>query len=230
MQRYQIVHIYPHDADAFTQGLAYTNGYLYESTGREGKSSVRKVDLASGQVIERYDLAKEYFGEGLTIWGTDLVQLTWTSETGFVYDRLSFALKRTFHYTGEGWGLANDGKQLIMSDGSPTLRFLDPTSFQEVKRISVTDARGAKIKNLNELEFIRGEIYANIWYSDHIVRISPQTGKVLGCIDLTGLMGKSRPMDADAVLNGIAYDSASDRLFVTGKLWPNLFEIKLVRQ
>lgn len=229
-QGYQIVHVYPHDPDAFTQGLVYADGYLYESTGRTGKSSVRKVDLATGRVLKRYDLPPEYFGEGLTTWGSDLLQLTWTTGTGFVYDRVSFTIKRTFRYSGEGWGLTNDGMTIIMSDGSPILRFFDPHTFQEVRRISVTDDHGAKVKNLNELEFIRGEIYANIWYSDRIARISPGNGNLLGWIDLSGLMDKSKLADANAVLNGIAYDSKQDRLFVTGKLWPSLFEIKPVQR
>ena len=229
VQGYQIVHVYPHDREAFTQGLVYQAGYLYESTGRNGKSSVRKVDLPTGQVLERYDLPPEYFGEGLTTWGPKLVQLTWTTGTGFVYDRLSFTLERTFRYAGEGWGLTNDGRQLIMSDGSSSLRFLDPNTFQEVRRLAVTDDAGVKVKNLNELEFVRGEIYANIWYSDSIVRISRDTGKVLGRIDLSDLMDKRKLADPNAVLNGIAYDSKQDRLFVTGKLWPSLFEIKLVQ-
>jgi len=169
---YQVLHVYPHDPDAFTQGLVYQAGYLFESTGRNGKSSIRKVDVASGQVIERYDLPPEYFGEGLTTWGPNLVQLTWTTGTGFVYDRASFAVKRTFRYAGEGWGLTNDGQHLIMSDGTPILRFLDPETFEEVRRLAVTDEGGLTLKNLNELEFIHGEIYANIWYSDRIARIS----------------------------------------------------------
>jgi glutamine cyclotransferase len=230
VEHYQIVHVYPHDPDAFTQGLVYEDGHLYESTGRNGKSSIRMVDLSTGRVLQRYDLPMEYFGEGLTTWGTDLVQLTWTTATGFIYDRFSFALSRTFHYRGEGWGLTHDGKHLILSDGTPILRFLDPVTFREIRRISVADDSGNGLKNLNELEFIRGEIYANIWNSDRIVRISPRTGKVLGWIDLSGLIDKSKLADPDAVLNGIAYDSKQHRLFVTGKLWPSLFEIKVVHQ
>jgi glutaminyl-peptide cyclotransferase len=159
--------------------------------------------------------------------GAYLVQLTWTTGTGFVYDRASLAVKRTFHYAGEGWGLTNDGRHLILSDGTPVLRFLDPETFEEISRLAVTDERGLALKNLNELEFVHGEIYANIWYSDRIARISPRTGKVLAWIDLSGLMDKSKLNDSSAVLNGIAYDAAQDRLFVTGKLWPSLFEIKL---
>ncbi len=224
---YQIVHVYPHDPSAYTQGLVYIDGRLYESTGLNGSSSVRMVDLASGQVLQRYDLPTEYFGEGLTNWDGNLIQLTWTSGVGFVYDSFSFALRRTFHYKREGWGLTHDAKAVILSDGSAVLRFLDPLSFREVRRISVSDEKGQSVLNLNELEYVRGEIYANVWQTDRIVRISPRTGKVLGWIDLRGLMEK--PAGPDAVLNGIAYDAKGDRLFVTGKLWPKLFEVRVGR-
>ena len=226
---YKIVHVYPHDPEAFTQGLVYIDGHLYESTGLYGKSSIRMVDLSTGQVLQRYNLPAEYFSEGLTTWGSNLVQLTWKSETGFVYDRFSFALRRTFHYKGEGWGLTHDEKALILSDGTAVLCFLDPQSFRETKRISVEDENGHPLKNLNELEYIHGEIYANLWQTDRIVRISPRTGRVLGWIDLSGLIDKHQLANADAVLNGIAYDSKRDRVFVTGKLWPSLFEIKVIR-
>jgi len=225
---YRIVHAYPHDPDAFTQGLVYVDGYLYESTGRNGKSSIRKVDLTTGKVLQHYELADKYFGEGLTSWGSELIQLTWRDELGFVYDRASLAWKRSFHYEGEGWGLTHDDKQLILSDGTPMLRFLDPQSFAETRRIPVADENGRPLLNINELEYIHGEVYANIWQTDQIVRISPRTGKVLGRIDLSGLMDRSQLGDADAVLNGIAYDARRDRLFVTGKLWPKLFEIEVV--
>jgi glutamine cyclotransferase len=225
---YKVVHAYPHDPDAFTQGLIFVDGYLYESTGRNGKSSIRKVDLATGHVLRRYDLSDKYFGEGLTNWGSDLVQLTWQSGLGFVYNRSTFAYKRTFQYPGEGWGLTHDDKYLILSDGTPVLRFLDPHSFAETKRITVTDETGHPVSNINELEYVHGEIYANIWVTDKIVRISPRTGKILGLIDLSGLRNEVQLADADSVLNGIAYDASSGRLFVTGKLWPKLFEIRLV--
>ena len=225
---YRVVHVFPHDAGAFTQGLVYVDGHLYESTGRNGRSSLRMVDLQTGGVLQRHDLPAQYFGEGLTNWGNDLVQLTWKSETAFVYDRFSFVLRRTTHYPWEGWGLTEDGKNLILSDGSAVLRFLDPQSFREVRRISVRDALGRPLLNLNELEYVRGEIYANVWQTDWIVRISPHTGAVLGWVDLSDLMDKSQLSDPDAVLNGIAYDTTFDRLFVTGKLWPKLFEIKLI--
>jgi glutamine cyclotransferase len=224
---YQIVHTYPHDPKAFTQGLIYVDGHLYESTGLNGRSSLRMVDLSTGQVLQKYDLPEEYFGEGLTDWGSNLIELTWKAHKGFVYDRFSFSLQRTFHYEGEGWGLTHDDTQLIMSDGTSYLRFLDPKTFREVRRIHVADETGHSIENLNELEYVHGEIYANIWETDKIVRISPGTGKVLGWIDLSGIINKSELESSDAVLNGIAYDRAGDRLFVTGKLWPKVFEIKI---
>ena len=224
---YQIVHVYPHDSKAFTQGLIYIDGHLYESTGLNGSSSIRMEDLSTGQVLQHYDLPAEYFGEGLTDWGSTLVQLTWKAHKGFVYDRFSFSVLRTFQYEGEGWGLTHDEKQLIMSDGTSYLRFLNPKSFRETRRIHVTDENGHPVENLNELEYIHGEIYANVWETDKIVRISPRTGKILGWIDLSRLIDKRELAGADAVLNGIAYDSAGHRLFVTGKLWPKVFEIRV---
>ncbi|HXW93078.1 MAG TPA: glutaminyl-peptide cyclotransferase [Terriglobales bacterium] len=225
---YQIVHVFPHDPSAFTQGLVYAEGHLYESTGLNGQSSLRMVDLSTGQVLQRYNLPNEYFGEGLTDWGSQLIQLTWRNSVAFVYDRFSFSLRNTFHYGGEGWGLTHDQRSLILSDGSATLRFLNPESFREVKRISVHDGQGNPVQNLNELEYIHGEIYANVWQTDKIVRISPQTGRILGWVDLAGLMDQRELPDPDAVLNGIAYDAKGNRLFVTGKLWPKLFEIKVI--
>jgi glutaminyl-peptide cyclotransferase len=224
---YQVIHAYPHDPNAFTQGLIYIDGYLYESTGLEGRSSLRKVELSTGQVLQNYDLPAEYFAEGLTDWGTNLIQLTWKSHTGFVYSRYSFNLLRTFKYDGEGWGLTHDNTHLIMSDGTAYLRFLDPESFHVTRRIHVVDQSGHAVDNLNELEYIDGEIYANIWHKDEIVRISPETGKILSRIDLSGIVDKRSLGEGDAVLNGIAYDAAGRRLFVTGKLWPKLFEIKI---
>lgn len=224
---FQIVHVYPHDSRAFTQGLIFVDGHLYESTGLNDRSSLRMEDLSTGRVLQHYDLPTEYFGEGLTEWGSTLVQLTWTSHTGFVYDRFSFTLLRSFHYAGEGWGLTHDDKQLIMSDGTSYLRFLNPKSFRETRRIHVIDEAGHPVQNLNELEYIHGEIYANVWETDRIARISPRTGRVLGWIDLSGIIDKGELGSSDAVLNGIAYDSTGARLFVTGKLWPKLFEIKV---
>lgn len=228
MDAYQVVHVYPHDASAFTQGLVFADGHLYESTGLNGRSSVRMVDLSTGQIQKNYDVPADYFAEGLTVWGNTLVQLTWQSHKGFVYDREKFALLKTFDYEGEGWGLTHDASQLIMSDGSAYLRFLDPKTFRETRRIHVVDESGKPVENLNELEYIRGEIYANIWKSDEIIRISPRTGKVLGWLDLASIIDKKELTNRDAVLNGIAYDAAGDRLFITGKLWPRLFEIKVL--
>jgi glutamine cyclotransferase len=224
---YRVVRSYPHDPQAYTQGLVYENGFLYESTGLNGRSSLRMVDLETGRVLQRADVPEKYFAEGLTDWGSTLIQLTWQSHIAFEYDRFSFRQLRTFNYSGEGWGLTEDGKNLILSDGSATLRFFNPETFREVRHIVVKD-HGAQITQLNELEFVHGEIYANVWHTDRIVRISPSTGKVIGWIDLTGLLAPGQVSDPEAVLNGIAYDAAHDRLFVTGKLWPRLFEIKIV--
>ena len=228
-ESYQIVHTYPHDPKAFTQGLIYVDGHLYERTGLTGRSSLRMVDLTTGNVLQKHDLPADLFGEGLTDWGSTLIQLTWTSHKAFVYDRFSFAVQRTFSYSGEGWGLTHDETQLILSDGSPYLRFLDPKSFRVTRKLSVTDEAGHPVENLNELEYVHGEIYANVWQTDDIIRISPRTGKVLGRIDLGGIIDKGDLRGEGAVLNGIAYDAAGDRLFVTGKLWPKLFEISLLR-
>lgn len=227
---YQVVHTYPHDSKAFTQGLIYVDGHLYESTGLNGKSSLRMVDLASGQVLQNFNLPSEYFGEGLTDWGSNLIQLTWISHEAFVYDRFTFRQLKTFKYEGEGWGLTHDAKQLIMSDGTAFLRFLDPSSFRVLRRIRVIDEEGKPVENLNELEYVRGEIYANVWLTDEIVRISPVSGKVLGHIDLTGIIDKAELPGTGAVLNGIAYDAVGGRLFITGKLWPKMFEIKVATQ
>jgi glutaminyl-peptide cyclotransferase len=227
VEGYKVVHVYPHDPDAFTQGLIYLNGFLYEGTGLNGRSSIRMADLTTGKVLQRYELPSQFFGEGLTDWGSTLVELTWTSHKGFVYDRFSFRPLKTFDYSGEGWGLTHDGTYLVMSDGTPDLRFLDPHTFREVRRIKVTDD-GQPVDQLNELEYIHGEVYANIWNTNRIARISPRTGKVLAWIDLTGIIPAEDLHSDNAVLNGIAYDSKGDRLFVTGKLWPKLFEIKVV--
>jgi glutaminyl-peptide cyclotransferase len=224
---YKVVHAYPHDQRAFTQGLIYLDGHLYESTGLRGQSTLRMEDLDTGTILQHADVPAQYFGEGLTNWGSTLIQLTWQSHIAFVYDRFSFRVLHTFQYSGEGWGLTQDGKNLILSDGTATLRFLDPATFREVRRITV-ESKGEPVAKLNELEFIHGEIYANIWYSDRIARISPRTGAVLGWIDLSGLLTADERTNPDAVLNGIAYDAQHDRLFVTGKLWPKLFEIKVV--
>lgn len=223
---YDVVKVYPHDRGAFTQGLVYLDGVLYESTGLNGRSSLRKVDLDTGNVLKRVDVPAEYFAEGLAVLNGQMFQLTWQSHKCFVYDLATFQKEKEFTYPGEGWGLATDGHLLIMSDGTEQIRFLDPATFGEKRRITVT-AHGKPVNRLNELEYIKGEIYANIWITDFVVRIDPATGNVVGVIDFSGLLS---PQDRDAttdVLNGIAYDAASDRLFITGKCWPKLFEVRL---
>jgi len=225
---YQIVRSYPHDAEAFTQGLEYVDGFLYEGTGLNGRSSIRRVALDTGDVVQRRAVGPEHFGEGITIWENNLFELTWQSQVALVYDRRTFQPIRSFSYKGEGWGLTHDAASLIMSDGSPDLRFLDPVSFRERRRVRVVDA-SVPVKDLNELEFVKGEVWANVWTTDFIARIDPATGRVTGWIDLRGLL-PAGDRAGDAVLNGIAYDSAGDRVFVTGKLWPRLFEIKVVRR
>jgi glutamine cyclotransferase len=222
---FKVVAVYPHDANAFTQGLAIEGGQLYEGTGLYGESTIRKVDLASGRVEKQRSLPSMYFGEGIAILGGRLYELTWKSGVGIVYDLASFNMLRTFKYSGEGWGLTQDGKQLILSDGSPKIRFLDPETFAVVREIEVRD-HGAPVERLNELEYVDGEIWSNIWYDDRIARISPATGEVLGWIDLSTLYPKSA-RSSEAVLNGIAYDAAAKRLFVTGKNWPQIYEIKV---
>lgn len=224
---YRVVNVYPHDADAYTQGLIYRDGFLFESTGLNGRSTLRKVNLESGKVVQQHRLGQSHFGEGLAAWKGQLIQLTWRSNIAFVYDFMSFAPRRTFSYQGEGWGLTEDGTQFVLSDGTDQLRFLHPETFREIRRIRVTDA-GAPVRALNELEFVRGEVYANVWHTDRIARISPQSGQVTGWIDLRGLMATGYRLDPEAVLNGIAYDATNNRLFVTGKLWPRLFEIRVV--
>ena len=227
---YQVVRAYPHDAKAFTEGLFFMNGYLFESTGLEGRSSVRKERLETGQVVEKHDLSPAYFGEGIVDWKDRLVQLTYRSEKGFVYDLGSFKEQKTFAYKGEGWGLTQDGKRIIRSDGTPRIRFLDPATLKETGHVVVTDG-GKPVTFINELEWVKGEIYANIWQTDMIARIDPKSGHVVGWIDLTGLRETAgAAADPDAVANGIAYDSAKGRLYVTGKLWPKLFEIRLVKK
>lgn len=221
-----VVNAYPHDPRAFTEGLFYKDGYLYESTGLEGHSSIRKEKLETGEVVQQRALDSQYFGEGIVDWKSELIQLTWKSQIGFVYDLGTFQPRKTFQYRGEGWALTRDDRRLIMSDGTSTLRFLDPDTLKETGRISVT-ADGRAIENLNELEWVKGEIYANIWQTNLIARIDPETGKVLAWIDLSNLVAAAGVRDIDAVLNGIAFDQVHDRLFVTGKLWPWLFEIRL---
>jgi glutamine cyclotransferase len=223
---YEVVRSYPHDRDAFTQGLIFRNGAFYEGTGLNGRSGIRKVKLETGEVLQTKPLGAQYFGEGITDWNGSLIQITWQSEIGFVYDMASFEQQKTWSYTGEGWGLTHDDTRIIMSDGSSSLRFIDPATMKETGRLPVTDA-GRPIERLNELEYVKGEILANVWQTERIARISPRDGRVTGWIDLSGLLPPAERTGTD-VLNGIAYDAAGDRLFVTGKLWPRVFEIKLV--
>lgn len=224
---YMVVNRYPHDTGAFTEGLLVDGGVLYESTGLNGESSLRKDDLATGQVLARVDIPAEYFAEGLTLLGGKLYQLTWQSSRGFIYGADCFCQTGAFAYDGEGWGLTHDDSALIMSDGTEQIRFLDPDTFAVTRTITVTDG-GQPVKLLNELEYVRGEIYANVWMTDRIARIDPLTGMVRGWIDLAGLVPPTiREASPDNVLNGIAYDATADRLFVTGKRWPTLFEIRV---
>src|SRR5580704_7600958 len=222
---YQVVHVYPHDPNAFTQGLEYRGGFLYEGTGLEGRSSLRKVKLETGEVLQQVNLPGQYFGEGITVFNQQIFELTWKAQVGFVYDQNNLRNLRSFGYPGEGWGLANDGVQIYMSDGSAQIRIWDPASLREQKRLTVHDG-ARQIERLNELEWVSGEIYANVWQTDRIARISPADGRVTGWIDLAGILPAQDRAGVD-VLNGIAYDSLGGRLFVTGKLWPKLFEIKL---
>jgi glutamine cyclotransferase len=223
---FEVVNTYPHDAYAFTQGLVIQDGMLVESTGLNGRSSLRHVDLASGNVLKKVDVSEQYFAEGLTIFKGRIFQLTWKAGKGFIYDSATFERSGEFSYSGEGWGLTHDDRSLILSDGTNEIRFINPENFSVERTIKVT-AGGKKIDELNELEYVKGEIFANIWQDDRIVRIDPSSGAVLGWIDLTGLLSATDRTPQTNVLNGIAYDAAADRLFVTGKLWPKLFEIKL---
>src|SRR6185503_15683600 len=225
---YQIVNIYPHDSAAFTQGLVFIDGKLYEGTGQEVHSSLREVELQSGHVLRKVDVPEPYFGEGIALLNGKIYQLTWQHQVGFIYDAKSFEQVGKFNYSGEGWGLTTDGHSLILSDGTNRIRFLDPDSFRVTKTIAVVDAK-VPIRDLNELEFVNGEIYANIWHDDRIAAINPQNGHVTAWIDLAGLLQPGDVDDPEAVLNGIAYDQSGNRLFVTGKLWPRLFEIKIKR-
>jgi glutamine cyclotransferase len=227
---YRVVHAYPHDPGAFTEGLFFRNGFLYESTGLNGHSSVRKVRLETGEVVQGSELPADVFGEGISDWGDQIIGLTWQSHVGFVLDLATFKVVRQFSYPGEGWGLTHDEHAVVMSDGTPELRFLDPATLKETHRLRVT-ADGQPLQQINELEWIDGEIWANIWQTDRIARIDPKTGKVTGWVDLSGLLSvKDRLSSTPDVLNGIAWDAAGKRLFVTGKLWPRLFEIRLVKK
>ncbi len=224
---FKVIQTFPHDSTAFTQGLAYRDGFLYEGTGLKGRSSLRKVRLETGEILQRVDLAPEFFGEGITLFRNEVIQLTWQSQIGFVYNVQDFHLRRRFTYSGEGWGLTTDGHEIFMSDGTSAIRVLDPGTLAEKRRFTVQDGN-TPLDQLNELEFVDGQIFANVWQTDRIARISPQSGKVVGWIDLKGLLSPIYRLESDAVLNGIAYDSSRKRLFVTGKLWPSVFEIRLV--
>jgi glutamine cyclotransferase len=226
---YKVVAKFPHSTSSYTEGFFYLDGLFYEGTGMKGRSALLAIDPATGQVRQRHDLSAQYFGEGIVDVGPDIYEWTWESHIGFVLDRFSFQPIRQFTYTGEGWGMTRTATELITSDGTATLRFRDPKTFRELRHITVTDA-GQPVQLLNELEYIHGEIYANVWHTNRIARISPATGRVLRWLDLTGLLPTSEMVDAESVLNGIAYDPKGDRLFVTGKQWPAIFQIKIIPQ
>jgi len=224
---YRVINSFPHDPEALTQGLVFDNGTLFEGTGLYGKSTLRQVELETGVVLRSLSLASQYFGEGITIYKDQVIQLTWRSNTGFLYDKDSFELLQTFSYPTEGWGITHDGVRLIVSDGTSTLYFWDPVTFEEIGRIEVHDQDGP-VTRLNELEYVRGEVFANVWHTDRIARINPHTGRVTGWINLKGLLDSEEGLESAGVLNGIAYDAENDRLFVTGKRWPKLLEIRLI--
>jgi len=223
---YRIVRAYPHDPKAFTEGLFFLDGRMWESTGLNGRSSIREVELETGQVVRSVPVSPLYFGEGIVNWGPDILSLTWQNGIGFRWRRADLKQTGSFRYPGEGWALTQDGRNIIMSDGTPELRFLDPATLKEVRRIRVTD-QGEPVKNLNEIEYVKGEILANVWMTTRIARIDPKTGAVKGWIEIGDLASRHVSGDPDSVLNGIAYDAKGDRLFITGKNWPELYEIKL---
>lgn len=224
---YRVRSTYPHDSAAFTQGLVWDEGVVYEGTGLNGRSSLRRVDLLSGEVLQQIDLEQQYFGEGIVVYGERIIQLTWRSNVGFVYDKASFALLNTFSYPHEGWGITTDGDRLIVSDGTYTLRFWDPDTLAEIGAVNVHDDQGL-VWSLNELEYVDGEVFANVWQTTRIARIDPNSGRVTGWIDLSGILEQTTVTQPVDVLNGIMYDAENGRLFVTGKLWPALFEIELL--
>lgn len=224
---YRVVHAYPHDPQAFTQGLVYHDGFLYEGTGLKGHSSLRKVKLETGEVLQKTDLPADLFGEGVAIFGSQIFQLTWQSHEGFVYKISDFQFVHEFSYPGEGWGLTSNNREIFMSDGTAEIRVLDPQNLKEKRRFTVRDG-DKPIDQINELEWVGGEIYANVWQTDRIARISPSDGHIVGWIDLAGLLSPVYHLEPGAVLNGIAYDAVHKRIFVTGKLWPKLFEIAVV--
>ena len=224
---YKLVNTYPHDPKAFTQGLVFEDGFLYEGTGLNGSSELRKVELETGNVLQTHKLPDEFFGEGITIYGDRIIQLTYLSHVGFVYNKETFELLRQFSYPTEGWGLTHDGKNLIMSDGTPMLYFLDTETFTQNRKVMVLD-QDSPVWGLNELEYIDGQIYANVWPTERIVKIEPETGEVIGWIDVEGILPQEDHSEPVDVFNGIAYDPANRRLFVTGKFYPKLYEIKLI--
>ena len=226
---YKVVNTYTHDRSAFTEGLVFKDGVLYEGTGLHGYSTLRRVKLETGEILQICELPPQLFGEGVAIYGNKIIQLTWQSNIGFVYDKYSFKLLQEFNYPDEGWGITFDGKHLIMSDGTSTLHFLNPETFEEINQIEVT-VNDIPVNRINELEYIQGEIYANIWQTECIARINPLTGQVVGWIDLKGILSPEGHIETVDVLNGIAYDAKNNRLFVTGKLWPKLFQIELIEQ
>jgi glutaminyl-peptide cyclotransferase len=223
---YRVVAKFPHSTSSYTEGFFYRDGLFYEGTGLKGRSAILVIEPQTGKVLQRRDLPPELFGEGIVDWGHLIYEWTWQSHICFVYDRFSLRPVGQFTYSGEGWGMTRTSREIITSDGSSTLRFRDPATFKETHHIVVKDGN-TPVEQLNELEYVKGEIYANIWHSDRIARISPRDGQVLGWIDLTGLLPPADQVDSEAVLNGIAYDAQHDRLFVTGKLWPAVFEIKV---
>lgn len=233
---YEIVNTFPHDPKAFTQGLIFHNGFFYESTGQYEESTLRKVEIATGKILQQTPLGDDFFGEGAAILGDKIFQLTWREGTAFVYDVADLKPIKELRYTGDGWGLTTDGTHLIMSDGTHVIRFVDPETFKTVRTITVNREDGRPLMQINELEFIKGEIWANIWHSEkpqtlgrpnHIARIDPTSGKLLGFIDLSGISPEDQRRDSENTLNGIAYDAAADRIFVTGKNWTKLYEIKI---
>jgi len=225
---YQVLNTYPHDQSAFTEGLVFEGGFLYEGTGLYECSDLRRVELETGKLLQVRELPNQYFGEGITIYENKIIQLTWKSHLGFIYDKYNFELLQEFHYPNEGWGITYDGKSIIMSDGTSTLHFLDPETFEEISRIEVCE-NNIPVTKINELEYVQGEIFANIWLTDRIARINPLTGRITGWIDLKGILNREDCSEKVDVLNGIAYDEKNNRLWITGKFWPKLFEIELIK-
>lgn len=233
---YEVLKTYPHDEKAFTQGLFFHNGFLYESTGQEGRSQIRKVEIETGKVLQKWDLPRDEFGEGATLIGDKIYMITWQDGAGRVFNLADFKLLKEFSYLGEGWGLANDGTNLIMSQGTHVLKFINPENFQQIKTMPIMREDGRPLMNINELEFVKGEIWANIWHSEkpdilgkpnHIARIDLESGKLAGWINLDGISPDDQRRDSENTLNGIAYDAGGDRIFVTGKQWKKLYEIKI---